>query len=366
MSHPVAAARARGVPAASSAWAVPDARRRLQLVLAGLWLLDAVLQYQSFMFTRGFSRELAAAAPGSPVFVAGPVRWSASLVAGHLTLANAAFATLQLLIGLGIAWRPAARLMLGVSVGWALAIWWLGEGLGLLLTGTASPVNGAPGAALLYAVAAVLLWPVPAGPAARGPAPASPAPAGRTASGRTASGRTASGRTASGRTAAGYPAGGAIGDLPARAVWVLVWGGLAVLALQPAARAPGAVSAMIAEMADGQPAWLAGTDRHLASALSQRGLAVSVILAVLLAVVAALGCLRARSATRAAVSLGAALAAVIWVGEGLGGMFSGMATDPNTGPLLALIALAYWPSRPGPQREAQLEPGHQLEPGEQR
>jgi hypothetical protein len=315
MSHPVVAGQARPsrtAAASSGPWAGPDAGRRLQLVLAGLWLLDAVLQYQSFMFTRGFPAELAAAAPGNPPWVAGPVRWSADLAAGHLTLANAAFATLQLLIGLGIAWRPTARLMLAVSVAWALAIWWLGEGLGLLLTGTASPVNGAPGAALLYAVAAVLLWP------------------------------------AASRTA-GYPAGDAIGDRAARAGWLVLWGGLAALVVQPAARAPGAVSAMLTEMADGQPAWLAGADRHLASALRQHGLAVAVILAALLAVVAALGCLPARSATRAAVSLGVALAAVIWAAEGLGGMFNGMATDPSTGPLLALIALAYWPPRPAAQ-----------------
>jgi len=336
MSHPIAAARARAVPAASSTWAAPGPRRRLQLVLAGLWLLDAVLQYQSFMFTRGFPRELAAAAPGNPAFVAGPVRWSAGLVAGHLTLANAAFATLQLLIGLGIAWRPTARLMLAVSVGWALAIWWLGEGLGLLLTGTASPVNGAPGAALLYAVAAVLLWPVADGTAARGPA-ASAGPA----------------VTGTSRPAAGHLAGDVIGDRPARAVWLLLWGGLALLAVQPAARAPAAVSGMITEMASGQPGWLAGTDRHIASALSGHGLAAAVILAALLAVTAALGCLPGRAAARAAVALGVTLAAVIWVGEGLGGMFNGMATDPNTGPLLALIALAYWPGRPAPQPGAQ-------------
>jgi hypothetical protein len=359
MSHPIVAGRARQhrtVAASSGPWASPDARRRLQLVLAGLWLLDAVLQYQSFMFTRGFPQELAAAAPGNPAIVAGPVRWSAGLVAGHLTLANAAFATLQLLIGLGIAWRPAARLMLGISVGWALGVWWLGEGLGLLLTGTASPVNGAPGAALLYAVAAVLLWPVPDHTAARGLTPGGPA----------TGGLTPDGPAAAGRTTAGSPARDAIGDRAARAVWLLLWGGLAATALQPAARAPGAVSAMITEMAGGQPAWLAGMDRHLASALSGYGLAAAVILAVLLAVVAVLGCLPARSAARAAVSLGVALAAVIWAGEGLGGMLNGMATDPGTGPLLALIALAYWPSRPGPQREAQLEPGDQPEPGEQR
>ena len=51
------------------AWPAPDARRRLQLALGALWLLDAILQYQPVMFTRAFSQMLAAAADGNPAFV---------------------------------------------------------------------------------------------------------------------------------------------------------------------------------------------------------------------------------------------------------------------------------------------------------
>ena len=73
---------------------------------------------------------------------------------------NAIFAALQVLLGLGIAWRPTVRLALAASVAWAVAVWWLGEGLGGLLAEAARPrVNGAPGAVLLYALLAVLLWP---------------------------------------------------------------------------------------------------------------------------------------------------------------------------------------------------------------
>jgi hypothetical protein len=80
------------------------------------------------------------------------------------------------LLGLGIAWRPTVKLALGASVAWALGVWWFGEGLGGVLAGTASPVNGAPGAVLLYALLAVLLWPADRDPdapfvaARRGPA----------------------------------------------------------------------------------------------------------------------------------------------------------------------------------------------------
>ena len=39
------------------------------------------------------------------------------------------------------------------------------------------------------------------------------------------------------------------------------------------------------------------------------------------------------------------LAAVIWViGQAFGMILTGSATDPNSGPLLALLAMAYWPS----------------------
>ena len=136
-----------------------DARRRLQLLLAGLWLLDGVLQLQPAMFTRQFPAMLAESAAGQPGAVAGPVTWAARLITEHPAPANAAFAALQIALGLGLAWRPAVRPALAGSVVWGLAVWGLGEGLGGLLTGTASPVEGAPGAALLYAVTAVLLWP---------------------------------------------------------------------------------------------------------------------------------------------------------------------------------------------------------------
>ena len=45
------------------------------------------------------------------------------------------------------------------------------------------------------------------------------------------------------------------------------------------------------------------------------------------------------------------VAAFIWVfGEAFGQILTGGATDPNSAPLLALLALAYWPpATAGPQ-----------------
>ncbi len=303
----------------------PDMRRRLQLILAGAWLLDGLLQCQPVMFSRAFAQLLAATAAGNPAPVADPITWSARLIGQHAVLTNASFAAIQLLIGAGIMWRPTVKLALGASIAWALGVWWLGEGLGSVLTGSASPVNGAPGAVILYALLAVVLWP------------------------------------AATDRAAPFVAGRAIGEPAARVLWLILWGSLACLALQPAARAPQAIRSMISDAASGQPGWLAGLLRHCASALGQRGLTAAVLLAVALAAVAAGAFLPATAArpARAVIALAVALAAAIWVAEGLGAIFTGSGTDPNSGPLLALIACAYWPARraglpSGPQPEVRL------------
>jgi hypothetical protein len=292
--------------AGEDGWTAPDARRKLQLLLAGVWLLDAILQFQAFMFSKGFAQLLGATGPGNPGVIAGPISWAARIIAQHGIVTNAIFAAIQLLIALGIAFRPTVRLALGVSIAWALAVWWLGEGLGGVLSGTASPVDGAPGAVILYALLAVLLWPA----RRQRPAP--------------------------------FVGAGATGPALARALWLVLWGSLAYLSLTPATRAPGAISGMISEMASGEPRWLAGTDQHLAAFLAARGGAAGVILAVVLAVVA-VGIYLPPRARRAVLVLAIVTAAVLWVAQGLGGMLTGGGTDPNSGPLLALLALAFWP-----------------------
>ena len=134
-------------------------RRTLQLGLAVLWLLDGALQCQRFMFTRAFARTaLAPAGAGQPAFVAHSVHWASSIVLAHPVLTNSGFAAIQLAIGLGLCVRRSVRWALAGSVVWGVAVWWLGEGLGGLTTGE-TLLTGAPGAALLYAVIALIAWP---------------------------------------------------------------------------------------------------------------------------------------------------------------------------------------------------------------
>jgi hypothetical protein len=126
-------------------------RRALRLALGLVWLLDAALQYQPTMFGHGFvDGVIAPAAQGNPAPIARPALWAADVIAAQPVLWNALFASLQLAIALGLLGllgRRTVRPALAASIVWSLGIWWLGEGLGGVLTG-AGPIAGAPGPAL--------------------------------------------------------------------------------------------------------------------------------------------------------------------------------------------------------------------------
>jgi hypothetical protein len=292
---------------AQAARRAPDARRALQLVLAAIWLLDAILQYQPFMYTNAFTQMIGGTAAGNPGVIAHPITWNANLVAHHIVLVNTIFATIQLLIGLGIAFRPTVRVALAGSIAWAVGVWWFGEGLGGVLSGAASPLNGAPGAVIIYALLAVLLWPADR----EVPAP--------------------------------FTAARAVGARVARTLWLLLWLSLAYFALTPANRAPQALHGMIAGMASGEPGWLSRLDKDAASVVANQGLAASIVLAAALVVIA-VGVYLPPPAAKATLVLAIVVAALIWVfGEALGTILTGGGTDPNSGPLLALLALTYWP-----------------------
>ncbi|MGC8514444.1 MAG: hypothetical protein ACP5P1_15650 [Acidimicrobiales bacterium] len=305
-------------------------RRNLQLGLAALWLLDAALQFQPYMFSRAFATQtIASTAAGNPGFVAWPVTFSAGLIGHHPVLYNAIFASIQLLIAAGIAigvGRPSIlRLALGVSIGWSLGVWWMGEGLGGILTGGTTVYMGAPGAAVLYTLVAIFVWPRPQvatpgwqrvasrpQPVTPGSSPATTSPLGRAA--------------------------------PMLA-WVALWASFAYYALVPAMRAPQALSAMMTGMAGGEPGWIKAMDAFVARALAGHGTEVSVVLAALFAL-AGVAVLVPRAA-RFGLILAAVLAAALWVSEDFGGIFTGSATDPNTGLPLMMLAACYWPASAG-------------------
>lgn len=288
-----------------------DLRRALQLGLAAVWLLDGVLQFQPSMYTKAFTQMLAASAAGNPSVIARPITWDANLIQHHLVLLNTIFATIQLLLGLGIALRPTVRFGLAASVAWSIAVWWFGEGLGGVLKGGADPISGGPGAVIVYALIAVLLWPAD--------------PGGRSAP---------------------FVAARAVGEHVAKALWLVFWLSQVYFVLTPDNRAPQAASGIIAGMESGEPGWLTSLMRAAASLAAGQGLATSIAFAVAFALIA-VGVYLPAAAAKATLLLAVVVAAVIWVFvQALGGILATGATDPNSGPLLVLLALAYWPARP--------------------
>jgi hypothetical protein len=234
------------------------------------------------------------------------------------------------------------------TMAWGLAVWLLGEGLGGILTGSATPLTGAPGAAVLYVLLAVLIWP-PRAPSESRPRAASDGPA-------------TEGSTGAPAPAISVADASPLGPRWSRLCWLLLWGGSTYLLLQAPVRAPGYLSSTIGGLGDSEPGWLASIDRSVAHAVGSSGGVVSVVLAIIFLLVGLAVFIRA--ATRPALVLAALSAAAIWVlAENLGGILTGQGTDPNTGPLLILLAAAYLPCRP--RRHAATERERQAQSASQ-
>jgi hypothetical protein len=285
-------------------------RRGLQLVLGFIWLVDASLQYQPYMFGRPFvTQTIEPAAAGTPYWVEHPSLWAAHFMIHHITVYNSLFATIQLLIALALFYRPAVRIGLAISIIWALGIWWLAEGIGGITLG-ASPVVGAPGAAILYAFIAVLVWP-----------------------------RTERSQVSAGRSVAET---GPLGAVIPKLVWAVLWLGFAALSLENVNRSPSALHDMITGMSDGEPGWIKTLNRGLAAPLAHHGTEWSIVLAVIFALVA-IGVFSPK-AVRPALAVAVVMGVVIWLAEDFGEITTGSATDVNSGPLLVLLAVCYWPA----------------------
>jgi hypothetical protein len=310
-------------------------RRHLQVALGVIWLIDAGLQFQPFMFTKSFVvRTLESTVQGNPSVIAQPMLWADHFMVHEVAVWNSLFALVQLLIAIGLFWRPTVRLALAGSVIWSLGVWWIGEGLGGVLSG-ATPVTGAPGAVILYALVAVLLYPPRVG---RRHAPMNDPLLSAKAVQQLSLAEGADIRATSpisvGRSSR-------LGELAPNALWALLWGSFAYLLLLPANRAPQGLHNTVAGMASGEPGWIRSLDSGLASAVSQHGTQASGILAVLCLFVAVGVFFPAL--VRPAVVVAIAVSLAFWMVEDFGGILTSQGTDVNSGPALVLLALVYWP-----------------------
>ncbi len=270
-------------------------RRDLQIALGLLWLLDGALQAQPFMFTHGFATQvIAPVGQGQPGFVSGPVHLGLTVIGGQPAAWNALFAAVQVLLGIGLLVGRTAPFALRASIGWALGVWYVGEGLSGMASGHASLITGAPGSALLYAVLGAAVW----------------------------------------------PRGGTSDDAPASwlvPAWAVLWIGAALFQVLPGQNTGPGLASSVNSSASAAPHWLAAVDTSLASWVSRHG-TVSVGALASIEYVIGVGALWRGTRTGAVVA-GLMLTIVIWViGQDLGQLYSGKTTDPNSAPLIALMA----------------------------
>ena len=295
-----------------------DNARRLQTVLGLIWLLDGGLQFQSFMYSRGFLQVIVGNAAGQPGWVADSINWAARFANGDLTLWNTLFALTQVALGFGLLYRPTVRPALAASFGWALVVWWFGEAFGMMFMNMAQPLTGAPGAVLLYALIGLIAWPN------------------------------------------GRP-GGLLGVRGAKIMWCALWSVMAYLWLLAPSSSANATHDALTVTAPGM-GWLASVQSSLASAAKGNGLIIALVLGALTLVIAVAVAVDWHPRTWLWVAI--ALNLVYWIiPQAFGGIFAGGATDPNSGLLFVLLAGAMFPlvgSSTSAREEAGLRPGGEV------
>jgi MFS family permease len=285
-------------------------------VLGAFWIVDAGLQYQPFMFGRQFvPTYITGNASGQPEPISWLITTAGHFISPNVGVWNALFATVQVIIGVGLFYKPTVRPALVASFFWAFGVWFFGEGLGMLLTGSASALTGAPGSVFVYGLIGVMAWP------------------------RTAQ-REETETDGLASSAAAHGIGGAVTPL---LVWSGYWLLAAVLFLLPANRVAGSVSGAITGMASGEPSWYGSALTHVGNGFGSAGVTQTWILAIA-SVAIALGPLLVRR-FEWFLAAGALLSTLFWLsGQGLGGILTGSGTDPNTGPLIVVLALAMVPT----------------------
>ena len=283
----------------------PRGRRVLRISLGALWVVDGLLQAQPAMPASFVQTTLAPALEAAPDWLFALVDPFSRLWLQHPVAADAVTVWIQM--GLGIAvliggTGRVARAALIASGAWAGFVWIVGEALGGLTDPHASWLTGAPGSALLYVAASlVLLLPV--------------------ASWQSGS----AGRWLRRTVGATFVLGALLQALPRSGYWSPT--GLFNLFSDAAVSGvPGAAAGLIQSVATAAPPHAALANAVLVGVLAAIGLALIVDvfprgMVVAAAVISFLGW---------------------WFGQGFG-VFGGTATDPNSGIVTLLMLVASWP-----------------------
>lgn len=290
-------------------------KQRLRQILGALWLIDGLFQLQPQMFTMNLINVvMAPIVQGQPAPVAASLSWIIALATQNVILFNLLIAVVQIALGILLLTGRWVRGTVIASGVWALLVWYGGEGMNMLFTGQASILTGAPGAVLLYPLLGLLIYP-------------------GKISARTASGESGETTVLSQAHFHRFMAG----------FWIFA----ALLQFQPYWWQSGQLSQTFSGMV-GQGGLNGILFDPILSELSTLTASIEVPLNILLiGIFLALGIgLAVAKGDRLRPFL---LASVIvsfliwWVAEGLGMVFTGMATDFNSGLLIIVMALACWP-----------------------
>lgn len=319
-------ARASAAATRRVSWAdIRITRRGVQVALGLIWLLDGVLQFQTYFYTQPFLTQfIAGNESGQPRLIAHSINWAIHVASPHLTQYDTLFGFIQVVIGLGLLFPPAVKPALALSFCWTPIVWWFGEGFGMIPAGMAAPLTGAPGAVLIYAMIGILVWP-------------------------------------SKRPDRSVADGSPVGERVGLVFWSLLWLLAAALWLEGDNRAPNAFSGNVAAQEPLSMRWLASLQGSVAKAANGHGLLLAIVLSIVSIAVAAGVWTRLRPV---ALWIGIVISVAYWLlGQGMGELNTTQATDVNAGPLFVLLALTLLPrgaTRPleatGPSVSRETEP----------
>jgi hypothetical protein len=248
------------------------------------------------MFTANFANKvLLPVANLQPTIVAGPMHFSIRLILSHPAIFDTVVAVVQFSIGILILSKKTVKIGLLLSVFWALGVWYFGEGLNGMLSWHTTLFMGLPGAALIYAILAVASLPIQKD------------------------------------------------NQPS--YWLpIFWSSLWIIGtlylLLPGQNTTADSVKMFNSMAVGAPNWIAYLEKQAAFIINDLGYwfvgGVVIIQLVIGFFAIAPGVYR-----KIGVYLGIAVSLLYWtIGQQLGGFYTGLATDLNSGPLFIILGLS--------------------------